>query len=146
MIESEFVQNAREGLEQFNQLSPKERFLRLQRHGLIDAEGKTQAWDAFLAVVAVRWDSGRAVQFRCRQPVFSMLGTAEIDVSRESMTEYLKDGRRIISAPVDAATGAITEGEELSLTSHDSIRTDANDTPDDNLGNLPSFTVTSSRL
>lgn len=112
----------------------------MQRSGLIDAEGELQQWDAFLAIVATNATGSRkATHFRCRKPTLGLPGRAEIDISRDSMTAYLEEGKRIITAVIDTETRALREGAEVHLTSHGMIRTDRNNLDQDNLGELPYF-------
>lgn len=140
MTERGLFQTLEKAIDAFAAKPSGEAFLDMQRSGLIDADGKLQEWDAFLAIVATNaTDSRKATHFRCRKPALGLPGGAEIDISRESMSRYLQEGKRIITAIRNEETGALLEGEVVHLTSHNSVRTDANDSDTDNLDNLPTF-------
>ncbi|MEZ6088693.1 MAG: hypothetical protein R3C05_11840 [Pirellulaceae bacterium] len=120
----------------------------LQRIGLIDQNGDvlqrdfsdSQAWDAFLAIVATNATDGTAAtHYRCRKPAFGKPGLAEIDVPRESVLRYLNEGKRIVTAVVDPSSGALREGSRVHCVQGRFLRTDAKEIADDNLDELPTF-------
>lgn len=140
MTERGLFQTLEKAIDAFAAKPSGEAFLDMQRSGLIDADGKMQEWDASLAIVATNaTDSRKATHFRCRKPALGLPGGAEIDVSRENMERYLNEGKRIITAVRNKETGALLEGEVVRLTSHNTVRTDNNDTNIDDLGDLPTF-------
>lgn len=114
----------------------------------IDEHGEVQIWNAFLAVVAVkRGSNGDTIRyFRCLKPVMGMPGTAEIDVSRDSLIQYLQEGKRVITAHLDENQKRWKEGEAIHLTSNGYLRIDANQDESDSLGELPEFLTVRSRL
>ena len=77
---------------------------RLQEQGIIndrgEVTGQLRRWNAFLAITAVKRVAGtrEIAVFRCLKPVFGMPGGATIDVSRDSMVAYLKEGKKVITA------------------------------------------------
>jgi hypothetical protein len=147
MTEKDLYQHLNQAFDAFAAKPSGEVFLDMQRSGLIDAEGEPQHWDAFLAIVATNaTDDRKATYFRCRKPALGLPGRTEIDISRDSMIAYLKEGKRIITATVDETSKAIRVGEDVHLTSHETIRTDANDVPEDNLGCLPRMLIVNSTL
>jgi len=145
MTDRDLYQHLHKAFDAFAAKPSGEVFLDMQRSGLIDAEGELQNWDAFLAIVATNaTDNRQATYFRCRKPTLGLPGRAEIDIRRELIIKYLKEGKRIITVIVDEETRGLHEGAEVHLTSHETIRTDRNDIKEDNLGNLPAmFTVKS---
>src|SRR5208337_2375810 len=72
---------------------------RLQEQGIIndrgEVTGQLRRWNAFLAITAVKRVAGtrEIAVFRCLKPVFGIPGGATIDVSRDSMVAYLKEGK-----------------------------------------------------
>jgi hypothetical protein len=68
---------------------------RLRELGIInecgEVTGHLHRWDAFLAITAVKHANGaeKIADFRCFKPVFGIPDGELIDVSRESMLEYL---------------------------------------------------------
>ena len=106
---------------------------RLQEQGLIDHQGEVtgqlRRWHAFLAITAVRRTPGRPqIQtFRCLKPVLGMPGGATIDVCRESMVGYLKEGKTVITATRDDRLDLWKEGCQVHLTGQGSIRCDGAD-------------------
>lgn len=140
MTERELLQTLENAIDAFAAKPSGEAFLDMQRRGLIDADGKLQEWDAYLAIVATNaTDSRKATHFRCSKPSLGLPGGADIDISRENMIRYLRSGKRIITAIRNEETGALLEGAQVHLTSHNTIRTDANDFDFDNIGELPRF-------
>lgn len=125
---------------------------RLKAQGMIDDQGEVtghlQRWNAFLAVTEVKQDrpSKKITHYRCLKPVFGMPGGAEIDISRESMVEYLTKGKKIITASWDDHLKMWKKGEEVHLSPRGFIRTDRNNREEDNLGSLPEFSTLRSRL
>lgn len=112
----------------------------MRQNGSIRADGSVQDWHAKLAVLEVRFDStgDRAVAFWCLVPSGNAPGSAKLEVSRNSMETYLKEGSRIITATIDSDK-SLDAGENIHLTSHGAIRTDGNDEIEDNLQSLPRY-------
>lgn len=148
MTNDQQLQAAQEAVARFGALPKDEQWLRLRRNGSIHADGSVQDWHAKLAVLEVRYDSvgDKAVAFWCLIPSGGAPGTATLEVSRQSMETYLKEGSRIITATVDPETKALDTGEEIHLTSHGTIRTDKNDENEDNLQSLPRYQHVRSRM
>ena len=60
-----------------------------------------------------------------------MPGTAEIDVSRESLANYVRENKRVITAYLDERQNRWKEGQGVHLTSKGYLRTDANEIEED---------------
>ncbi|MGO8746835.1 MAG: hypothetical protein ACLQNE_12675 [Thermoguttaceae bacterium] len=75
-----------------------------------------------------------------------MPGTAEIDVSRESLASYVREKKRVITASLDERQKRWKDGSEVHLTAKGYLRADANEIEEDNLGALPQFTTVRSGL
>jgi hypothetical protein len=84
--------------------------------------------------------------FRCLKPVFGMPGSATIDICRDSMLAYLKEGKKIITAHWDHRLGIWKEGSEVHLSATGFVRNDSSDELEDNVGSLPEFKQSTSRL
>jgi hypothetical protein len=124
---------------------------RLRSTGVIDDKGqvtgKVHRWDAFLAVTAVKRRGDREIStFRCLKPVFGIPGTATIDISRESMIDYLKQGKKVITATNDARLNLWKEGFAVSLSPGGFIHVGPADKERDDVGPLPEFRQTTSGL
>src|SRR5579864_7307201 len=95
---------------------PGAAFERLRVEGMInergEATGKLHKWDAFLAITEVkRVATGTQIDvFRCLKPVFGLPGSATLNISRDSMVSYLKEGKKIITARRDDKLGIWREG------------------------------------
>jgi hypothetical protein len=143
MDKQELVKKAYEALERDRQVPAKDRLQRLKDKGILDEQGnlrdKVHFWHAFLAVVAVKPGSnGKQLDhFRCLKPAFGLPGSATIDISRESLIQYLTENKRIITAYQDEKQTGWKEGEEIHLTASGYLRTDGNEDEQDNLGALP---------
>lgn len=136
-----------EGLARVRAMTPDEHWMHMRRHGLIDSKGNLLEWRAFLAVTQVKPDSsGKIISFRCLKPTLGMPGGTTIDISRDSMVHYLKQGRRVITVVHDKETGAIEEGADVRLTEHGTIRTVGDHETEDNLGELPVFETIRNRM
>ncbi len=148
MTEKDLLDKSYEALERARRRPAKEQLQRLIDQGVIDAQGKVQLWNAFLAVTAVKPGSNGTtfVYFRCLKPVFGMPGMAEIDVSRESLVSYVREKKRVITAYLDERQNRWKEGQEIHLTSQEYLRTDVNEIEEDNLGTLPQFATVRSAL
>ncbi len=148
MNKQDLVNKSHEMLEKARQRPAKEQLQRLIDKGIIDEYGQVQLWDAFLAVIAVKPDCNSKLieHFRCLKPAFGMPGAAEIDVSRESLAQYVREEKRVITAHLDEKQNRWKEGEEIHLTSSGYLRANADDDEEDNLGNLPTFSTVRSGL
>ncbi len=120
-------------------------FERLQALGMIDDKGDVTGhlhrWDADLAVTAVKRSprAKKIAYFRCLKPVFGMPGTATIDISRDSLEDYVKQNKKVITAHWDGRLEMWKEGKLIQLTASGYLRTDSNGEAADDLGNLPDF-------
>jgi hypothetical protein len=128
------------------------RFDRLREQGIINDRGEVTGhlhrWDAFLAITEVKRANGapEIAVFRCLKPVFGMPGTATIDVPRESMLAYLKEGKKVITAHWDDRLGMWKEGQAVHLSAKGFVRGDSADETEDHVGSLPEFKQSNSRL
>ncbi len=148
-MDNTLVKKSQEILQRNNELPTKLLLERLIASGVIDEQGKVPLWSAFLAVIAVKRsnDGQRIEHFRCLQPMLGMPGAAQIDIRRDSMQQYVgKENKRVITAYRDETHNLWREGAEVRQTPRGYLRTDADDTEEDNLGNLPTFSTVVSRL
>ncbi len=148
MTEQDLLKKSYEALAKARRRPPKEQLQQLIDQGVIDERGNVQSWDAFLAVIAVKSGSNGTLldYFRCLKPAFGMPGTAEIDVSRESLANYVRENKRVITAYLDERQNRWKEGQGVHLTSKGYLRTDANEIEEDFLGTLPQFATVRSGL
>jgi hypothetical protein len=120
-------------------------FDRLRLQGMINEKGevtgKLHRWDAFLAITEVKRITGAAQigVFRCLKPVFGLPGSATIDVSRDSMVNYLKEGKQIITARRDDRLGVWREGCAVHLSHNGWVLCESVKDVGDNVGDLPEF-------
>lgn len=127
-------------------------FDRLRAQGMIndcgEVTGQLHRWNAFLAITEVkRLDAGNQIAaFRCLKPVFGMPGDALIDVSRESMVDYLRAGRKIITAHRDERLGIWKEGCDVRHSAHGFVVCETGADGADNVGNLPEFKAATAPL
>jgi hypothetical protein len=127
-------------------------FDRLRALGMINDNGEVTGhlhrWTAFLAIVEVKRVAGsqRIEVFRCLKPVFGMPGGATIDISRDSMVAYLKEGKKIITAHRDDRLDMWMEGCDVRLSTNGFILCESADDVEDNVGSLPEFQQSNSRL
>jgi len=125
-------------------------FERLQAQGVIDAQGKVTGklhqWDAFLAITEIKRGGKRISFFRCLKPVFGLPGGATIDVSRDSMVKYLREGKKIITARRDDRLGMWREGCAVHLSDTGLVLCESVNDVEDNVGGLPEFQQSDSQL
>ncbi len=127
-------------------------FERLQVQGFIDEQGvptgEFHRWDAFLAIIEVKriGNSKQIEAFRCLKPVFGLPGGDTIDIRRNSMVTYLKEGKKIITARRDDRLGIWREGCDVHLSGNGWILCQSTDDTEDNVGGLPEFQHTDSRF
>lgn len=120
-------------------------FERLRAQGMIndrgEVTGQLHRWNAFLAVTEVKRDAdGRQIAvFRCLKPVFGMPGGATVDVSRNSMLEHLKAGKKVITAHRDDRLDLWKEGCDVHLSDNRFVVCGSTNDGEDNLGSLPVF-------
>jgi len=151
VTEQELIDKAYEIMERERQRPAAERFQRLIDIGLIDEQGRVRDdvrfWHAYLAVVAVKpGGNGKQIEhFRCLKPAFGLPGSATIDVRRESLANYVREGKRIITATQHEKLGW-KEAEDIRLTSQGFLRTDGKEAEQDDLGDLPQFGTVRSGL
>lgn len=127
-------------------------FERLRESGIIDEHGEVtgqlRQWNAFIAITEIKRVGGskQIAFFRCLKPVFGMPGGATLDISRDSMVDYLKEGKKIITAKRDDNLGIWKQGCDVRLTTNGFIRCDSVDVAEDDVGPLPEFQQTKSGL
>jgi hypothetical protein len=127
-------------------------FDRLVALGIINDRGEVTGhlhrWDAFLAITEVKrsTDPKRIGEFRCLKPVFGMPGGATIDVRRESMVDYLKQGKKVITAIRDHRLDMWKEGPEVHLTANGFVRCSGGEDIADDVGSLPDFPQSNSKF
>jgi len=125
---------------------------RLQEQGIIndrgEVTGQLRRWNAFLAITAVKRVAGawEIAFFRCLKPVFGMPGGATIDVSRDSMVAYLKEGKKVITALRDDRLEMWKEGCDVHLSAKGFVQSDFADDVEDDVGSLPEFQQSNSQL
>jgi Protein of unknown function (DUF3892) len=148
MNKQDLVRKSYEALENAAKRPANERLQSLIDKGLINEHGEVLLWDAFLAVIAVNpGTNGNPIQyFRCLKSMKGMPGMGEIDVSRDSLIQYVKEGKRVITAYLNEKQNRWKEGEAIHLTSNGYLRTDTNEDEKDNLGTLPEFQTIRSGL
>ena len=128
------------------------RFDRLKELGIIDEHGDVTGhihrWNAFLAITEVKHaaGTGKIASFRCLKPVFGMPGAATIDISRDSMVDYLSQGKTVITAKRDERLDMWKEGCGVHLSAKGFVRADTSDDPEDNVGNVAEFDQSTSQL
>ena len=129
------------------------RLQRLREQEIINDRGEVtghvRRGRAFLAITEVKRTNGaeKIAVFRCLKPVFGMPGGATIDVSRDSILEYLRQGQNIITATWDDRLAMWKEGVEVRVSPNGFVRkTDLPDDMEDNVGDLPEFKQSNSRL
>ena len=84
--------------------------------------------------------------FRCLKPVFGLPGSATVDISRESMVTYLKEGKKIITAHRDDRLGVWREGCAVHLSVDGWVLCESVNGDEDNVGGLPEFQQTDSQF
>jgi hypothetical protein len=120
-------------------------FERLEALGIINDRGEVTGhlhrWDAFLAIAEVkpRDKQARIQSFRCLMPVFGLPGGALIDISRSSLVDYLKQGKKVITAHRDNRLGIWKEGCDVHLSEDGFVVCGHTATGEDNVGDLPEF-------
>jgi len=125
---------------------------RLQEQGIIndrgEVTGQLRRWNAFLAITAVKRVAGarEIAFFRCLKPVFGMPGGATIDVSRDSMVAYLKEGKKVITALRDNRLEMWKEGCDVHLSAKGFVQSDSADDVEDDVGSLPEFQQSNTQL
>ena len=127
-------------------------FDRLKALGMIDDNGEVtghlRRWDAFLAITGVKFGAceRQIGVFRCLKPVFGMPGGATIDISRDTLIDYLKAGKKIITATRDERLSLWREGRDVRLSDNGFVRCDSANDDGDNVGSLPGFQQSDSLL
>ncbi|MFM9961640.1 MAG: hypothetical protein ACKV2Q_10480 [Planctomycetaceae bacterium] len=120
-------------------------FDRLQELGMIndrgEVTGRLHRWDAYLAITEVKRAAGQPLieQFRCLKPVFGMPRGSAIEVSRDSMVDYLKAGKKVITSRRDERLKMWKEGCDVHLSANGFVRCDSSDDMADDVGVLPEF-------
>ena len=125
---------------------------RLQVQGMLNERGEVTGhlhrWNAFLAITEVKRVAGRPLfeAFWCLKPVFGMPGGAQIDISRDSMVKYLKEGKKVITATWDGRLGLWKEGRDVHLSPEGFVQCESAGDGEDNVGDLPEFHQSTSKL
>lgn len=125
---------------------------RLQAQGMIndlgEVTGHLHRWTAYLAITALKRVTGQPQidLFRCMMPVFGMPNGTPIDVPRTSLVAYLKARKKIITARRDDRLDLWKEGCDVHLSALGFVRCDSADAAEDNVGILPEFQQSTSRL
>lgn len=137
MNKDELVRKSYEALERASKRPARERLQSLIDKGVIDEEGNVLLWNAFLYVVSVKpGDNGSAPTFHCVKPLVNNPGATEVDLSRDALVEYLKEGKRIVTGYVNEKQNRLKEAEEIRLTPQGYLRTDESEEEQDHLGGL----------
>jgi hypothetical protein len=68
-----------------------------------------------------------------------MPGGATIDIGRDSMVAYLRQGKKVVTATLDNRLDLWREGSDVILTADGFVVCDSADEGGDNVGNLPDF-------
>jgi hypothetical protein len=103
--------------------------------------GRLHHWDAFLAITEVKHaeNSKQIGAFRCLKPIFGLPGSDTIDIRRDSMEIYLKEGKKVITASRDNKLGVWRQGCAVRLSENGWILCQSADDIEDNVGSLPEF-------
>ena len=140
MNKDELVRKSYEALERSAKRPPKERLQSLIDKGVIDEQGNVLLWNAFLYVIAVKpGDNGSAPSFHCVKPLVDNPGATEVDVSRDELIQYVREGKRVVTGYLDEKQNRWKEGEVIHLTPNGYLRTDVNEAEEDYFGGLPDF-------
>jgi hypothetical protein len=151
-MKNQWLDEVKKRLQEESSLSSDVRFDRLREQGIIDEHGEVTGhlhrWDAFLAITEVKHANGaqKIAVFRCLKPVFGMPGSATIDVSRETMLDYLRQGKKVITARWDDRLQMWKEDCEVRLLPSGFIRADVADDTRDDIGNVPELSQSNSKL
>jgi hypothetical protein len=147
-----WLDEAKKRLQAESSKSSEVQLERLQEQGIIndrgEVTGQLRRWSAFLAITAVKRVAGtrEIAVFRCLKPVFGMPGGATIDVSRDSMVAYLKEGKKVITALRDDRLEMWKEGCDVHLSAKGFVQSDFADDVEDDVGSLPEFQQSNSQL
>ena len=147
-----WLDEAKKRLQAESSKSSEVQLERLQEQGIIndrgEVTGQLRRWNAFLAITAVKRVAGtrEIAVFRCLKPVFGIPGGATIDVSRDSMVAYLKEGKRVITALRDDRLEMWKEGCDVHLSAKGFVQSDFADDVEDDVGSLPEFQQSNSQL
>jgi hypothetical protein len=147
-----WLDEAKKRLQAESSKSSEVQLERLQEQGIIndrgEVTGQLRRWNALLAITAVKRVAGtrEIAVFRCLKPVFGIPGGATIDVSRDSMVAYLKEGKRVITALRDDRLEMWKEGCDVYLSAKGFVQSDFADDVEDDVGSLPEFQQSNSQL
>src|SRR5437773_560036 len=120
-MNNHWLDEMKKRLQEESSLPSDVRFDRLRLLGIINERGEVTGhlhrWDAFLAITEVKHANGAETipVFRCFKPVFGMPDGATIDVPRESIVDYLRAGKKVITARMDDRLSMWKEGDEVHL-------------------------------
>lgn len=140
-----WLEQAKKLLEDKLQQDDDVSFERLQELGMIndrgEVTGRLHRWDAYLAITEVKRAAGQPLieQFRCLKPVFGMPGNATIEISRDSLVDYLKAGKKVIISRRDERLKMWKQGCDVHLSANGFVRCDSSDDMADDVGVLPEF-------
>ncbi len=147
-----WLDQAKKRLQAESSKSSEVQLERLQEQGIIndrgEVTGQLRRWNALLAITAVKRVAGtrEIAVFRCLKPVFGIPGGATIDVSRDSMVAYLKEGKKVITALRDDRLEMWKEGCDVHLSAKGFVQSDFADDAEDDVGSLPEFQQSNSQL
>jgi len=151
-MKNHWLDEAKKRLRAESSKSSEVQLERLQEQGIIndrgEVTGQLRRWNAFLAITAVKRVAGtrEIAVFRCLKPVFGMPGGTTIDVSRDSMVAYLKEGKKVITALRDDRLEMWKEGCDVHLSAKGFVQSDFADNVEDDVGSLPEFQQSNSQL
>jgi len=151
MNDKHLLEEAQRILDKLRDQPSRARFQALVDSGLVNEDGEVNLWwDAKFAVVAISQSSrdGRIRMFRCLMPFQGNPGAAEVDISRETLIKEIEQGNQVITATFDEIGKRWTPGETVYVTDNQflQVKTKPNGKLEDDLGELPHFKQTTSRL
>ncbi len=115
---------------------------RLQAQGLLDEDwnvtGQFHRWDAYLAIIEVRYDAdNKIVCCKSFSPIFGRPEGPERVDSREQLVEWLRAGKKLITAWRDERLELWREGQTVVLSSEGFITIEGTNEGRDCLGDVP---------
>jgi hypothetical protein len=140
MNKDELVRKSYEALARAAKRPAKEQLQRLIAKGVIDEQGNVLLWNAFLYVVAVKpGTNGGVPSFHCVKPLVNNPGATEVDVSRDSLVQYVQEGQRVVTGYLDEKQNRWKEAGVIHLTPQGYLRTDESEEEQDHFGGLSEF-------
>ena len=141
-MNDDWLKELKEAIEN-DDMKPEDGFERMVVTGIIDKEGRVTGqlhrWDAYLAIEKVSYDDDarKVAIFHCRKPWAGMRGGEPRDVTREALIEFMKQGKKVITAYWDTRLRIWREGDIVYLNSKGFLRIDKKYLSADNLGTTP---------